>query len=264
MQNLSLTLNQRKVFAIFPVLLLSFLTLVLNQFFSIPNIIFISPYFLAIVTTSVILLTVLLKGAICKGQKNRLLSCAVFLIIFCIINYFYFKFFTPKHNPLNVAYVATILLSFCFYRFPEDKILAKATIYLGYAIAASVSLLYLVVYWIEIPSVFNFLRANNPAQILLGILLAIYFLTIAKSRLDNFLRYLIKIAIVVMIVNYLWSALVLLFVPMNLVLVISYFVIQFIILALLARLLLNDNVKNIKIITACVILASLFPIASLF
>ena len=108
-----------------------------------------------------------------------------------------------------------------------------------------------IIYWVEIPSLFNGIRANNFAQLLLSILLAGWYLMLAKSRLDGFFKLLVQLALLMLILNYIWVAFMLyqqlqIMPEMPLVPYLIYFGIQFVIFAILAWLLLGKGDKQIK------------------
>ncbi|QLB15207.1 hypothetical protein A6B39_06925 [Mannheimia granulomatis] len=250
--------------AALPMVLMLFIEMALNFYAAPTNSIFISPYLLAIFITALISFIMLWKGEICRGQSSRLTFILPFLLIFAIGNFIYSIGFTPKHNPLAIANIAAIFLCLIYFRLPEDESLYNTLMYCGFAIVAVGIIQYLAVYWFEIPSLFNGIRANNFAQILLGILLAGWYLMLAKSRLEIFLKLLVKIALIVLILNYCWTAFVLyqhlqIMPEMSLTPFAIYFTVQFVVLAMLAWLLLGKNIKNPTAWTVATFLAILYP-----
>ncbi|MCK3654546.1 hypothetical protein A4G19_01790 [Pasteurellaceae bacterium Macca] len=255
-------------FALLPMAVMLFLEMALNHYVAPQHAIFISPYLLAFFTTSLIALIVLWKGKICPGQQGRLTFILPFLLLFALGNFAYSIGFTPKHSPALVAGCASLILPFIFWKFPNDETLARTIIFCGLGVVAVGMVQYLLIYWVEIPSLFNWIRANNFAQILLGILLAGWYLILAKSRLEGFLKLLVLLALVVLIANYLWVIFVLyqqyqLIPEMALSPYFLYFALQFIILALLAWLLLGKNIKNPTAWTSATFLAMLYPLVNI-
>lgn len=195
--------------AALPMVLMLFIEMALNFYAAPANSIFISPYLLAIFITGLISFVVLWKGEICRGQSSRLTFILPFLLIFAVGNFIYSIGFTPRHNPMAVANLAAIFFCLIYFRLPEDEALYNTLMYCGFGIIAIGMIQYLAIYWFELPSLFNGIRANNFAQILLGILLAGWYLMLAHSRLEQFLKLLVKLAIIVLVLNYFWAAFVL-------------------------------------------------------
>lgn len=250
--------------ALLPLVSMLFIQMFLNHFAAPKNTIFISPYLLAFFTTVILSLIVLWKGQICPGQRGRLLFILPFLLVFALGNLAYSVGFTPKHSPMLLAIAASVILPILFWLLPEDQQLKNIMIYCGLAIAGIGVLQFLLIYWYEIPSLFNGIRANNFAQILFGILFAGWILMLAKSRLDGFFKLLVLLALAVLVLNYIWVAFVLyqhLQIMPNTPLApfFAFFAVQFVIFALLAWLLLGKNIKNPTAWTAVMFLAMLFP-----
>ncbi|HGO5853402.1 TPA: hypothetical protein ACK3JH_000238 [Mannheimia haemolytica] len=253
--------------AALPMVMMLFIQMALNFYAAPQNTIFISPYLLSFFITSLIMLLVLWKGEICRGQASRLTFILPFLLIFALGNFIYSIGFTPKYNPLAVAAFAAVLSCLIYFRLPEDQTLYNTLIYCGFGIVTIGIIQYLAVYWFELASLFNGIRANNFAQVLLGILLAGWYLMLAKSRLDIFLKLLVKAALVVLILNYCWTAFVLyqhlqIMPDMPLLSFCLYFAAQFVILLMLAWLLLGKNIKNPTAWTVATLLAVLYPFAN--
>lgn len=254
-----------------PLLAMLFIQMYLNHFFAPPQTIFISPYMLAFLVVAVIGLVALWKGQICPGQRGRLLAILPFLLIFALGNLAYSVAFTPKHSPAFIVMAVSILLPVLFRILPDDEQLKNVVIYCGLAMASIGILQYLLIYWYEIPSLFNGIRANNFAQLLLGILLAGWYLILAKSRLEGFLKLLVLVALIALIFNYSWTAFVLyqqlqIMPDMVIFPYFTFFAVQFVIFTLLAWLLLGKSGKNIKnptAWTAAMFLAMLFPFTNI-
>lgn len=250
--------------AALPMLLMVLIQMVLNHLAAPPNTIFISPYLLTLFTLSVIGLVVLWKGQICPGQKGRLSFVLPFLLLFALGNLLYATLATPKHSPAFIPMVASLFLPILFWLISKQDEVPEVMIYCGFGIVAIGVLQYALIYWVEIPSLFNGLRANNFAQILLGILLGGWYLILARSRLEGFLKLLAKLALLVLVLNYAWTALVLYqhlqIMPDTPLLPFAiFFVVQFVILALLAWILLGKNIKNPTAWTLAALLAMLYP-----
>ncbi|HHW7568186.1 TPA: hypothetical protein ACU21S_001510 [Mannheimia haemolytica] len=253
--------------AALPMVLMLFIEMALNFYAAPDNTIFISPYLLAFFVTSFIAILVLWKGEICRGQTSRLTFILPFLLIFAVGNFIYSIGFTPKYNPMAIASFAAILSCLIYFRLPEDETLYNTLIYCGFGIVAIGTIQYLAIYWIELPSLFNGIRANNFAQVLFGILLAGWYLMLAKSRLEVFLKLLVKSALIALILNYCWSAFVLyqhlqIMPEMPLLSFMLYFATQFVILLMLAWLLLGKNIKNPTAWSVATLLAMLYPFAN--
>lgn len=235
------------------------------------NTIFISPYLLAFFVTTAIAFVVLWKGQICPGQKGRLTFILPFLLIFALGNYLYSVGFTPKHTPLLISGFCAMLIPCLFWKLPDDEQLRNIILYCGLGICAIGAIQYLAVYWVELPSLFNGVRANNFAQIQLGILLAGWYLILANSRLEVFLKLLVQITAIVLVLNYIWTIFVLYqhlqIIPnLSLFPYIVYFIVQFLILAMLAWLLLAKKEKAIKnpiAWTLATFLAMLYPLINM-
>lgn len=261
-------------FALLPISLMLFIQMALNFYFAPQGVIFISPYLLALLVASLVILFVLWKGQICPGQRGRLLFVLKFFALFAVGNFLYSVGFTPKHNPMLLVGVASIMLAFLFWVLPEEEKLAQTIIYCGFGIVAIAMIQFLAIYWLELPSLFNWLRANNFAQLLLGVLLAGWYLILAKSRLEGFLKLLVKIALLLLVLNYLWLMAMLYMLLQNRVADVAIlpfpfatnFTVQFGILANLAWLLLGKGGKNIKNPTpwtAATFLAMCYPLTSI-
>jgi hypothetical protein len=150
-----------------------------------------------------------------------------------------------------MASVASMVLPLLFWKMPKDENLRNTLIFCGLGIAAICALQYLVVYWVEIPSLFNGVRANNFAQVQLGILLAGWYLMLANSRLEGFLKLLAQAAAFILVANYLWTIFVLyqhlqIMPDTSLAPYLIYFAVQFVILAMIAWLLLGKRDKAVK------------------
>ncbi|WP_373767835.1 hypothetical protein [Glaesserella sp.] len=254
--------------AVLPLLIMLFIEMALNHYSAPQHAIFISPYLLAFFVTCAIALVVLLKGQICPGQKGRLTFILPFLLVFAVGNFLYSVLFTPKHTPAILAAIASIFIPFIYWRLPKDEQLYRTMIYCGFGIVAIGIIQYLAIYWFEIPSLFNGIRANNFAQLLLGILLAGWYLMLAKSRLDGFFRLLILSALIALVCSYIWTMFVL-YQHLNIMPTMpveSYFVFfaaQFVIFAMLAWLLLGKNIKNPTAWTVATFLAMLYPLTNI-
>ncbi|SUT90125.1 hypothetical protein [Actinobacillus lignieresii] len=257
--------------ALLPMVLMLFVQMFLNHYFAPQNAIFISPYLLAFFITNLIIFFVLWKGEICPGQTGRLLFVFKFFMLFSLGNFIYSVGFTPKHNPMALAGVASLMLGLFYWLFTAREKPLNVLIYCAFGILAVGMIQYLAIYWIELPSLFNGIRANNFAQLLLGILLAGWYLMLAKSRLDVFFKLLVQLALIVLVFNYLWSAFVLyqqlqIMPDMALLPYALYFIMQFVIFALLAWLLLGKGEKQIKNPlgwTLATLLAMLYPFTNI-
>lgn len=235
------------------------------------NTIFISPYLLAFFVVTAIAFIVLWKGQICPGQRGRLTFILPFLLIFAVGNYLYSVGFTPKHTPLLISGFCAMLVPCLFWKLSDDEQLQNIILYCGLGICAIGAIQYLAVYWFELPSLFNGVRANNFAQIQFGILLAGWYLMLANSRLELFLKLLVQLAAIMLVCNYIWTIFVLYqhlqIIPnLSLFPYLVYFAIQFLILAMLAWLLLSKREKAIKNPIAwsvATFLAMLFPLINM-
>ncbi|MGX3065912.1 hypothetical protein [Ursidibacter arcticus] len=255
-------------YALLPVMLMVFIEMCLNHFFAPQNAIFISPYLLAFFVCVIISFIVLWKGQICPGQKGRLTFVLPFLLVFALGNFLYTLGFTPKHSPMLIPMSASLFLPFIYWKLPDDEKLHNTMIFCGLAIASIGIIQYLAIYWYELPSLFNGIRANNFAQLLLGILLAGWYLVLAKSRLEGFLKLLVLLALVALVFNYLWTAFVLYqqLQIMPEMVIYPYFIffgVQFVIFAMLAWLLLAKNIKNPTAWTVATFLAMLYPFTNI-
>ncbi|MDH2997468.1 hypothetical protein A1D22_07000 [Pasteurellaceae bacterium LFhippo2] len=255
------------VYALLPVSMMLFIEMFANHYFSVPNTIFVSPYLLAFFVTCLVSFIVLWKGQICPGQKGRLTFVLPFLLVFALGNFLYSIGFTPKHSPAMVAGVASLIIPFIFWKLPNQDEIYNTVIYCGLGIVAVGIIQYLAIYWFEIPSLFNWIRANNFAQILLGILLAGWYLMLAKSRLEGFLKLLVLVALGFLILNYIWVIFVL-YTELQIMpetVIFPYFIffgVQFVIFAMLAWLLLGKNIKNPTAWTVATFLAMLYPLTN--
>ncbi|WGE50995.1 hypothetical protein [Actinobacillus equuli] len=257
--------------ALLPMVLMLFVQMLLNHYFAPQNAIFISPYLLAFFVANLIAFFVLWKGEICPGQTGRLLFVLKFFIVFALGNFVYSIGFTPKHNPMALAGVASLMLGIFYWLFNAHEKPMNTLIYCAFGILAVGMIQYLAIYWVELPSLFNGVRANNFAQLLFGILLAGWYLMLAKSRLDVFFKLLVQLALIVLVLNYLWSAFVLyqqlqIMPGMSLLPYVVYFLVQFVIFALLAWLLLGKGEKQIKNPlgwTLATLLAMLYPFTNM-
>lgn len=257
--------------ALFPMLFMLFVQMFLNYYSAPQNAIFIPPYLLAFFVAALISLFVLWKGEICPGQTGRLLFVLKFFMVFAVGNFIYAAAFTPKHNPMALAGIAAIMSSVLYWLFSAHEKPAKAMIYSAFGIIAVGMVQYLAIYWIELPSLFNGIRANNFAQLLLGILLAGWYLMLAKSRLDVFFKLLVQLALIMLVLSYIWTAFVLyqqlrIMPDMPLFPYALYFAVQFVIFALLAWLLLGKGEKQIKNPigwSSATLLAMLYPFTNM-
>lgn len=237
--------------AFLPMGAMLFIEMVVNHYFAPANMIFISPYLLAFFIAVLISLFVFWKGQICPGQTGRLTFVFKFFLLFALGNLAYSLAFTPKHTPLLIAGISSLILTLVYWSLPDEEKLYNTIMYCGFAMVAVGTILYLLVYWVEIPSLFNWVRANNFAQLLLGILLAGWYMMLAKSRLDVFFKLLVQLALLVLVLNYFWVAFVLyqqlqIMPEVSLMPYVLYFASQFVIFACLAWLLLGKGEKQIK------------------
>ncbi len=247
-----------------PLVSMLFIEMALNFYSAPANSIFISPYLLSFFTVALISFIVLWKGEICNGQRKRLTFILTLLIIFALGNFLYSIIFTPKHSPAIITNLAATFLAIIFWRLPKpkDQGVYHTMIYCAFGIITVGFIEYFAIYWFELPSIFNWLRANNFAQILLGILLAGWLLVLAETRLEVFLKLLVKLALIFSVLNYIWTAFVLYLLPtqfIDYITISGYFLIQFCILAILGWLLLGKNIKNTPAWTIATFLAILYP-----
>ncbi len=245
-------------FAVLPMLVMLFIEMALNFYTAPSNMIFISPYLLAILVAMLISLFVFWKGQICPGQTERLTFVLRFFMLFTLGNLIYTALATPKYNPMVIVGVASILLPLFYFYWEspllsedDDKSLHNTLIYSSFAIIGVGILQYLAIYWVELPSLFNGIRANNFAQLLLGILLVGWYMMLAKSRLDVFFKLLVQLALLMLVMNYIWVVFVLyqqlqIMPEISLTPYLIYFVVQFVLFATLAWLLLGKGEKQIK------------------
>lgn len=255
--------------SILPLALMLFIQMWLNVFSAPANSIFISPYLFAFLVTCSIGLIVLWKGQICPGQRGRLIAILPWLAFFAVGNLFY-TFSTPKHIPLGITNTSALIIPFLYWKLPEDEQLKRTLILSGLAICGIGAIAYLTVYWIELPSLLNWVRGNIFAQLLFGVLLAGWYLVLAKSRLEGLLKFLVKIALIALLFNYVWGIF-MLYVQQTMLsvsslwLFIGFFVVQFIILLLLGYLLLaqkGKQIKNMAIWSIATLLAMLYPLTN--
>ena len=255
-------------YALLPVSVMLFIEMVANHYFAPQHAIFVSPYLLAFFTTCLVSFIVLWKGQICPGQTGRLTFVLPFLFVFALGNFLYSVGFTPKHSPALVAGAASLILPFIYWKLPEQTDIRHTVIYCGLGIIAVGIVQYLAIYWIELPSLLNWIRANNFAQMLLGVLLAGWYLVLAKSRLEGFLKLLVLIALGFLMMNYIWVIFVL-YQELNVMpdtVLLPYFIffaVQFVILAMLAWLLLGKSIKNPTAWTIATFLAMLYPLTNI-
>ncbi|AAP95539.1 hypothetical protein HD_0609 [[Haemophilus] ducreyi 35000HP] len=191
-------------YALLPMLLMLFIQMLLNYYFAPANSIFISPYLLAFFITNLIALFVLSQRQICPGQAGRLLFVLKFLSVFAFGNLAYSLAFTPTHNPMLLACVASLMLVIFYWFFSAHAKPNAMLIYSTFGIVAIGVIQYLMIYWFELPSLFHGIRANNFAQLLLGILLTGWYLMLSRSNLDIFFKCLIQLALIVLVLNYVW------------------------------------------------------------
>ncbi|QLB21240.1 hypothetical protein A6B43_06765 [Vespertiliibacter pulmonis] len=255
-------------FTILPLCLMLFIQMWLNYNAAPKNSIFISPYLLAFLVTIILSLIVLWKGDICPGQRGRLVTILPWLVLFSLGNTAYSLGFTPKHTPALLIMTVSVVLPFLLWKLPEDEQFKNIFIYCGLAMAGIAVFQYLLIYWYELPSLFNGLRANNFAQLLLGILLAGWYLVLAKSRLEGFLKLLVLLALGTLILNYLWVAFMMyqylhLMPETPLYPFFIFFAVQFMIFMALAWLLLGKNIKNPTAWTLATGLAMLYPLTNI-
>lgn len=257
--------------AVLPVLVMLFIQMAANHFGSPEHSIFLSPYLIAFFTAALLALVVLWKGQICPGQKGRLTSVLPFLAVFALGNFLYTAIFTPKHILLSLANLAAIVIPFLYWKFPDDKVMQKMFSYLGFAIGSIGILAYSISYWIELPSLLNWGRGNYFAQIQLGLLLLGWYMMLAKSRLEGFFKLLVQLALIALIFNYIWAIFVLhqtiQMAGVNLLPYLIFFILQFVVLALLAWLLVGKKGKNIKnpiAWTAAMLFSMLYPFVNIF
>lgn len=256
--------------AIVPLMVMLFIQMAANHFGSPSNSIFLSPYLLAFFALNAIQLVVLWKGQICPGQKGRLAFLLPFLLLFALGNLAYTLAFTPKHSPLLIANAVAVIVPFLYWKFPDEETFARTIAYCGLAMCAIGAVAYSLVFWLELPSLLNWVRANNFAQLLSGVLLGGWYLMLAKSRLDNFLKLLVQLALSLLILNYCWVIFMLYlqinFTTTRLTPYLLFFVIQFMILSMLAWLLLGKQGKNIKnpiAWTTATLLSLLYPLMNI-
>lgn len=258
------------IHALLPILTMLFVQMSLNYYFAPQNMIFISPYLFAFFVAAVVMLFVLWKGQICPGQRGRLTFVLKFMLIFALGNFAYSYAFTPKHIPLLLSAFIALLLPIIYWQEADDEKIYQTMIYCGFGLSAVGVLQYLAVYWWELPSLLNGVRANNFAQLLLGLLLAGWYLMLAKSRLEGFFKLLVQLALVVLVMNYAWTAFVLyqqlqIMPETSLTPFMIYFMAQFVIFAALAWLLLGKGEKQIKNPigwTIATFVALLYPLVS--
>lgn len=257
--------------AVLPLLLMLLIQMATNYYGSAANTIFLSPYLLALFTCCAIGFIVLWKGQICPGQEGRLTYVLPFLAVFALGNFAYTWAFTPKHSPLLIANGVAMLLPLLYWHFPSDERLARTMSLCGLAMCGIGALSYCLVFWFELPSLQTWVRANNFAQLLSGVLLAGWYLMLAKSRLDGFFKLLVLLALALLVLNYLWVIFMLYqhaqVMSVALLPYLIFFVVQFVILVMLAWLLLGKQGKNIKNPTAwttAMFLSLLYPLTNIF
>lgn len=257
--------------ALLPMVLMLFIQMLANHYGSPAHSIFLSPYLIAFFTAAMLAYVVLWKGQICRGQKGRLTSVLPFLAVFALGNFFYTAFFTPKHILLSLANLAAVFVALLYWKFPDDEAMQKMFSYLGFAMGGIGILAYSISYWFEVPSLLNWVRGNYFAQIQLGLLLLGWYMCLAESRLEGFLKMLVQLALIMLVLNYIWVIAILYLSlnsqPMlNVLPFLLFFVAQFGVLALLAWLLLGKRGKNIKNLqgwTAALFLSMLYPLINI-
>lgn len=258
--------------AALPVVLMLFIQMLAHYIGSPANSIFLSPYLIAFFVAALLALVVLWKGQICPGQKGRLAFVLPFLAAFALGNFLYTAFFTPKHILLSLANLAALFIPLLYWRFPDDEPMQKIFSYLGFALGAIGILAHSICYWVELPSLLNWVRGNYFAQIQLGLLLLGWYMMLAKSRLDGFFKLLVQLSLIVLIFNYIWVIFVL-YQELNIMPELAtlpyfaFFALQFVVLAMLAWLLIGKQGKNIKnpvAWTAATFLSMLYPLTNIF
>lgn len=259
-------------FAALPVLSMLFVEMALNFYAAPPYSVFISPYLFAFFVAAFISLIVLWKGEICNGQESRLAFVLKFLTIFAAGNFLYTYLYTPTHYPVMMSAVAAMLLPFIYWVLPKEEQYLRPMVWCGLGIISLGALLYLILYFFDQATLFNGIRSNLFAQVLLGFVLIGWYMMLAKSRLDGFFKFLIKLALIALVLSYGWAVFVMYQLlqrlpEMPLTSYFVFFAVQFVLFAVLGWLLLSKQGKNFKHPagwTAALFLALLYPFANAF
>lgn len=206
---------------------------------------FIASFCFAVLIQQMIYQMVFLKGEICPGQRNRLTRInlhwgiywlAIFVLILVIKHYFI---------PLILMILFALLLSLSSWQQPKEKQLRDGVLNFGLisgglAIIAFTALMFRL----ELSLWLNY---SPFSQLMTGLLLANWGLLVAKSRLDHLLVSIPKWLLIAVLLNVIFSIIVLSLLYFNLILVnynvlnmSIYFTLHLFFAAFLSRIILRQ------------------------
>ncbi|MGV6989128.1 hypothetical protein ACWA5Z_09625 [Testudinibacter sp. P80/BLE/0925] len=246
-----------------PVLLLGAETAL---FFSLPHLNrFIAYFAFAVLSAQLVLQVVFIKGEICNGQRFRLVNAALYLALYWVGLLLLGALAEKRYIPLMLLIVSGLLTLFAVWQQPkEDERLQRALLLFANVCALLGVLAYLAIWW-NLPRA-EWLSYSPFSQLFLAVVLANWLLRVSRNRLQGLLQLLPRLMLLTLLLNAVYSVIVLLLLYFNLITVITplsgfilYFVVHLLAAAMLGGSISKNNPLRLPHLAVLLILALSFP-----
>ncbi|SMB86304.1 hypothetical protein SAMN05660772_00847 [Pasteurella testudinis DSM 23072] len=226
---------------------------------------FIAYFAFAVLCCQLVTHVVFSKGEICNGQRSRLVRANLFLLLYWIGLFLLGALAQKRYVPLALLIGAAILLLVTVWQQPKDDERLRRGILLFGTICGGLGVLcYLAILW-NLPRQDWF--AYSPfSQLLLGLVLSAWQLRLSRNRLQGFIALLPRLMLLSLLLNALYSVVVLLLLHWNLTLLplstgafAGYFALHLLLAALLFWLISSRKTLDLAWLSLLLLLSMGLP-----
>lgn len=226
---------------------------------------FIAYFAFAVLSAQTVLQVVFIKGEICNGQRFRLVNAVLSLGLYWAGLLLLGSLAEKRYIPLALLIAAGLLMLFAVWQQPKEDIrLQRAFLLFANIFAGLGTLAYFAIWW-NLP-LQEWLAYSPFSQLLLGVIVANWLLRLSRNRLQGFLALLPRIMLLALLLNAIYSVVVLLLLHVNLLLpttslrgFILYFVAHLLSMALLGWSISKNKVLALPHLTILLLLALSLP-----
>ncbi|MGR6981339.1 hypothetical protein ACUHGC_08040 [Testudinibacter sp. P27/CKL/0425] len=178
--------------------------------------VFIAHFSLAVLDAQLLAQIVFIKGEICNGQRARLIKGSLYLALYWVGLLLLGALAEKRYIPLALVIGASVLMLFAVWQQPKDDERLRRGLLLFANVCGVIGLLAYCSIWLNLP-LQEWLRYSPFSQLLLGAIIANWLLKISRNRLQGFIALLPRLMLLALMLNALYSVVVLLLLYFNLI-----------------------------------------------